>query len=82
VNRLLDVIQEEFAGDPWYSMRACYDGFQWALGAGNIELASSMMKSAIHNKILCEGDYPEDKLSTWRRWAANPLLKLSGAPAS
>jgi len=79
VKRVLDIIQRELAGNPWWFKRAYYDGFQWALGAGDLELAKSMMKQAIENKVLCEGDYPDDQMVNFRKWAVNPLLKLSGS---
>lgn len=83
VNRALDIVREELGGDPVWSKRAYYDGFQWALGAGNIKLAKSFMNSAIESMIAGEGDYPDEQLSTWRKWAVDPLLKLAGsAPAS
>uniref|UniRef100_A0A7S1RYP4 Uncharacterized protein n=1 Tax=Alexandrium catenella TaxID=2925 RepID=A0A7S1RYP4_ALECA len=79
VNRALDIVREELGGDPVWSKRAYYDGFQWALGAGNIKLAKSFMNSAIESMIAGEGDYPDEQLSTWRKWAVDPLLKLAGS---
>jgi len=68
--RILEIIQDEFDGDPHLAQRAFYDGFQMSLLAGDLDLAGSMMQRAHEAKVLAEGD--SEDAAQMLRVAADP----------
>lgn len=56
VLRILEIIQEEFDGDPHMAKRAFYDGWQMAKLAGDTDLAALMSERAREAKLLAEGN--------------------------
>lgn len=62
VMRILEIVEEEFDGDPHMAMRAFHDGFQMAEICGDQELASMMLGRAHEALLLAQGPSEEADL--------------------
>lgn len=72
VKRMIELIEVEFAANPWMLKSAYYDGFQLALGTRDVVLAKSMIAKALECKVLCEGSDEDEKMLRWRCYTADP----------
>ncbi|CAE8621184.1 unnamed protein product, partial [Polarella glacialis] len=79
--RVLEIIQEEFDGDPHMAQRAFNDGFQFAVLAGDLDLAQSFLQRAHEAKVLAEGDHAESRelLKLAENPGLHPLVQASSA---
>lgn len=72
VDREIELIESEFAGNAWLLKSAYYDGFQFALGTRNVALAKSMISKALEYKVFAEGNGRDEEMVLWSAYAADP----------